>query len=153
MAHVRKQIRDTFAGLLDGGTNWNYVYEQRVELKRGNYPYLLVYVDSETSDPETLNSPFQLYRDMNLVVRGFVKSQDEEYLEDKMDLIASEIETAITKQALNAALITATYRPVVSVYLSGTDTEFEYNTDDIEHAVISMGFVIRYQTVEGSPDA
>lgn len=151
MAHVRQQIRDAVTGLLDAGTGWNYVYEQRDKQNRNTYPFLIVYVDSESSDVETLNSPFQLYRDMNLVVQGFIRSQDLEYIENKLDDIAVEVETLLTTATINGSVTLS--RRVVSVYLAGTDMELNYDGDDIEDAVISMGFVVRYQTEEGSPDA
>ena len=147
MSHIRQQIREGVAGLLDGNSKWNYVYEQRTADSKANYPYLIVYVDSESSDPETMNTPFNLYRDMNLVIRGYYRTQDNEAIEDKLDDIAVAVETAVTKATLNAALA----RPVVSVYLAGTDFELEQDTD-IDHAIISLGFVIRYQTEEGNPD-
>lgn len=149
MSHQRTQIRKAVATLLDAGTNWNYVYEQRAAVNRDNYPYLMVYVDSESSDVETLSSPFQLYRDLNIVVQGYVRSQDSDYLEDKLDLIASEVETLLTTATLNMALT----RRVVAVHLAGTDVEVNYNGDDVDDAVISLGFVIQYQTTEGLPDA
>ena len=151
MAHIRQQIRDAVTGLLDAGTGWNYVYEQRDKQNRNTYPFLIVYVDSESSDVETLNSPFQLYRDMNLVVQGFIRSQDLEYIENKLDDIAVEVETLLTTATINGSVTLS--RRVVSVYLAGTDMELNYDGDDIEDAVISMGFVVRYQTEEGSPDA
>lgn len=136
MTHVRKTIRDDviteLTGLTTTGTN---VFDTRIfPLAQTDLPCLVVYTQNETSEYGNLTS---LEREVQLVVRGIARATAN--VEDTLDLIAEEVETAITGGS-----------SAKDLYLSSTATEFE-NDGDNQFGSIEMIFLVLYHTAANTP--
>ncbi len=144
MAHVRKQIRDAAAVLVTGltttGTN---VFVSRVyPVDAANLPCLLVYTISETVEPENMGSPRTYGRDLKLAVEGIAQANSN--LDDTLDLIGSEVETALGADLT----ITATAK---SITLEGVEIGLS-EVGEKPAGSIRMTFGVYYRTAENAPD-
>ena len=96
MAHLRQQIRERVATTVTGLTTTGArVYQSRVyPMADANLPGLLVYSTSESSEPDVMTSGNRtLFRELEIVIEGYAKATSN--LDDTLDLISDEIETAI----------------------------------------------------------
>lgn len=145
MAHARQQIREAAAGIVTGlTTTGSNVYQSRAyALGTSELPCLLVYTNTEeVVGPQTIGSPRRIERDLELVIQGI--HRNETGLDDRLDTIASEVETAIAADptlGLN----------VVDTLLARTDIEYDVETDKPIGSVI-LRFIVRYITAETAPD-
>ena len=149
--HARQQIREAVATLLKvSPVTWGPVFETRVPSSRAILPYLLVFSDGESVDSISVNSPGICLRDLNIVVAGRLKlpgNNDTETVEDRMDALASEVET---KLAFSALLATLTQ--LKSFRLASTEMVVVIDDQDSpQYAEVTLAFVARYATAEAAP--
>lgn len=96
MAHVRQQIREqvvtTVTGLTTTGSN---VYDTRVyPLDDGSLPALSVYATDEVIDEDHTEIGSEQQRELQVVIEG--RCKDTTQIEDTLDLIAKEVEVAVS---------------------------------------------------------
>lgn len=142
--HVRQQIREqvgtTLTGLTTTGSN---VFQSRVyPLAASNLPGLLIYTLVETSDLDAMGSSQDLMRNLSLAIEGYAKASAN--LDDTLDTIAKEVETALAADTKLNGL-------AKNCYLSGT--EIQLNGDgDQPIGVVAMTFSVTYRTANNTPD-
>lgn len=151
MTHARQQIRAAAATLLAATpTTWGTVCQTRIPPSRPKKDFLMVFSDGESSEKTTADTPANYGRRCNLAVIGHLQlpgNTNRETIEDKMDAMAAEIETKLTFVTLEAAL-----SQVLGVELLSTEMTVIVNeSDEPDHAELSMSFVVDYFTVEGAP--
>ncbi len=136
MTHVRKTIRDDVVTELTGLTTTSTrVFNTRVfPLSQSDMPCLVIYTTQEASEYATLTS---LQREVQLVVRGVARATAN--VEDTLDLIAEEVETAITGGS-----------SAKDIMLASTAMEFDGDGDN-QFGSIEMVFNILYHTAANQP--
>lgn len=150
MAHVRKQIRDAVGAILSAApTTWQRVFKTRLAPARDVTPYLMVYIDSETVDVETIHSAGPYERLMTLTVIGRSRVTDGEALEDTLDAMASEIETTLTATALRTELSNGSVWLVLQS--SSSDLEVEDDNERV-YAQVALEWEVRLYTAESLPE-
>ena len=142
MSHVRQQIRDSFflalTGLTTTGAN---AYKSRVfPLAEENLPGLIVYTSNEDQDEEEGKQARYQFRQLRVVVEGYDKLTAG--LDDQLDDIAAEIETA---------LFAATLTGVRTLDLESSDTEIQEGAEQPVGKII-LSFLVQYLTREGAPE-
>lgn len=106
MSHARTQIRNAAAAALTGlATTGTRVFKSRAHpVANADLPCLLVYCDDEQSiERVTIGNPSRLRRELNLIVRGMVKTSTA--LDDELDKIAKEVEVAIAANLTLGGLV------------------------------------------------
>ncbi len=146
--HLRQQIREAAAGLLDvSPKNWQRVFIQREALARNVMPYLLVYTTDEAALPITIHAPFLIQRSLSLVVQGNVRISNAEEIEKVFDHVALEIE-----QKLTLALLRAVVAKLTGLVLVNTETAIVVNeNDERTHGEVTTIWQAQYHTLEGNP--
>lgn len=149
--HARQQILAAVAGLLEAAVlpSWKGVYVSSVAPGINSLPCALVSQVSETVGPVP-DSGFldgsRQWRTLTLSVlyveRARAKPED---TTAALNTAAAEIETAVTLDALQAALAA-----VKSGGLTGTEIDEE--PDESGFVGISVSFSFEYMTVEGAPE-
>lgn len=146
MSHVRKQIRDAVVTRLSSlTTTQNRVYGLRVfpfDDGFNNLPGICVYTgDEELESVEISGAGNTQQRKCEIIVEGFDKVSS---VEDNLDTIAAEVETAIFTDPYFSDL-------AKQCELASVVTEI---TDEGEKpiGVITMTFEVIYMTVEGAPE-
>ena len=93
--HVRQQIEDRFVvNCTDLATTSGRVFKSRGDdITQTDEPGLCVYAHSETSSRATMQTTDSLERTLDVIVEGYVQQTVE--MDDTMDTIAAEVETAI----------------------------------------------------------
>ena len=145
MAHVRQQIRERAATTLGAlPTTGSRVYQSRIyPLGSNNLPGLLIYTKSEDSQPETMGTTRTLLRNLSLVVEGYVKQVSN--FDDKVDLICSEVETAMSGDITLNNLAKNSYLE---------STEINYNDEgDQPLGTCVLTYMVEYMTAEDDPDS
>ncbi len=145
MAHVRQQIRERAATTLGSlTTTGSRVYQSRIyPLGSNNLPGLLIYTKSEDSQPETMGTTRTLLRNLSLVVEGYVKQVSN--FDDKVDLICSEVETAMSGDITLNNLAKNSYLE---------STEINYNDEgDQPLGTCVLTYMVEYMTAEDDPDS
>ena len=142
MTHARQTIRDAITTVCSGlTTTGTKVYSSRVfPMADANLPGLIVYTSNEEIDEEEGKLAKYQHRNFSLVVEGYAKVTSG--LDDKLDDIASEVETAI---------FGATISNIFALDLVSTEIEL---SDGLETEVgkIILTFQVQYLTSEGSPN-
>lgn len=94
-AHVRQQIQERFVtNCTDLTTTAGRVFKSRVyDITQTEVPGLCIYANSETSSRATMQTTDSLERTLDVLVEGYVQQTLE--MDDTMDTIAAEVETAI----------------------------------------------------------
>lgn len=151
MTHARQQVREAAATLLKvSPTTWGQVFETRIPSTRAVLPYLLIFSDGETSEAISPNSAGIYLRDLTLLVAGRLRlpgNNDTETVEDRMDALADEVETKLSFAALLAAV-----PQIKGLRLTGTEMIVVTNEQDApQYAEVTLSFVARYATAEGTP--
>lgn len=95
--HLRRRIRDEIAAVLDGlaTTGTNVFPSRRYPFQAEDLPGIAIYTAEEASGLETMGTPAHLVRDLDLIVEAVTQVEDATALDDTLDLMATEIETAI----------------------------------------------------------
>ena len=145
MSHVRQQIREAFgtacSGLSTTGTN---VFQTRVyPLETGALPGLCIYTTSESiSDVvgEIGGAARLVSRALSVRVEGYARAASN--LDDTLDTISAEVETAVANSSTIDGLIT-------DMELSSTDVSF--TEGDREIGVITLDFAVVYTTTFNDP--
>lgn len=143
--HLRRQIREAAAAALTGlATSGNNVFQSRThELQDAQLPGLRIYTNDEAIQLAELGLSriYSLERDLDLVVEACAKESAD--LDDKLDLMIKEIETAI---AANQGIGGAKW-----VQLKSINVEMEGEAEK-QVGVARMTFQVRYNAALGAPD-
>lgn len=142
--HVRKQIRDRVVVELTGlASTGARVYPQRKRpAEASKLPCLLVYINREVSDRDTLSAPRGMLRKAELVVEGLARAAAD--VEAALETVAKEIEAAIGTSTLNGL--------AKDLVLAATDFGAS-GEGDREHGFVRLTFNVLYRTREGAPTA
>lgn len=149
MSHARQTIREAIATLLrNTPTNWGSVLETRLQSTRQEWPYVMVFADSETSNAMTVHAPTVYSRSLTIFVVGMLRlpgTGDVQTVEDLMDDLAVEVETKLTSTTLRAIV-----SKVEAVELVATKMDVILEVDGIDHAEVHMTWRVQYATAEGA---
>jgi len=143
MSHVRKQIRDRavveLTGLTTTGLN---IFASRVrKFQDSELPGLRIHTRNEVSERADMDN--NLHRKTELIIEAVAKQVDS--IDDLLDTMAVEIETAIGQSNLNGLAIEA-------IELISTNTEI---LDDANQpvGVATLVFTVQYFTIDNLPEA
>lgn len=144
MTHARKQIRDAIVSALTGlVTTGANVFPSRITpVSENKLPALLIYTSEEASEPLSMGDPRKFGRTVVVEVQGIVQAGED--CDDKLDLVASEVEVAMYADPEFGGLVEDTR-------LVSTDMDFT-DKAKIHLGRITLKYEIDYNTVEGSPD-
>lgn len=150
MPHARQQMREAAGTVLSASVAglWNHVFESRIKPSRRIEPFLMVFVDSETTEPSTIHPNPVIARDMVVGIRAYLVITDDEKIEDDMDAVASEIEQIFTFSALNTQLGSE----LKDLSLVSSDMSIETDDNERTAAVLALDWHARVFTVEGQPE-
>lgn len=145
MTHVRQQIREAAADVLDGlaTTGANVLIGRTRPLTTDHPPTLLIFTPQETARALTLARPSTMQRSVTLSVQGQVAHAEAEDCENLLDTIAAEVETAIAGDPTFGKLVKNTV-------LTSTVSRVEAKGDSHEGA-IQLNFEVTYSTKENTP--
>lgn len=143
--HVRTQLRHAAVTLLTGlPTTEGRVYRGRQRnLGADDAPALLIYTSDEDTTLAHQGSPAVQDRPVELMIEGRANGTDSAALEDLLDVIAAEVESAIFDNwsfnglASNAVLVK-------------TRTRIEAK-GDVLNGGVRLEFRVTYSTAEGRP--
>lgn len=144
MAHARKQIRDAAVTLLTGlaTTGANVFPSRTLAVPPDKRPALLVYTTEEDSEPLTMGADPTLERLAVLMVVGQADAAED--IEDLLDQIASEVETAFGADPKLGGLVKDLSLSETSKGLTGEGEQ--------EQGMIRMTFDVEYHTARSDPD-
>ena len=146
MSHVRQQIREAFGTACTGlSTTGSNVFQTRVfPIESGSLPGLCIYTTSETVSDQVqdLGGASRLVtRSLSVRVEGYARATSN--LDDTLDTISAEVETAVADSTSIDALLT-------DLELSSTDVSF--TEGDREIGVITLDFGVIYTTAFNDPE-
>ena len=149
MAHVRKQLRDAVALAVTGLTSTgSRVYESRslpLSAAATELPALCVYARQDVPDyaDAAMGARGTVLRVLELHVQGYYKAADGPGVEEGLDAIAEQVETAVfVDPTFGGKCIWTRLGPqVLDVDAEGDQTL----------GVIDMVFELLYRTAEGAP--
>ena len=142
--HLRRQIRERIAadvtGLVTTGSN---VFQSRIyPLEDAALPCLLVYSTSEESEILNQGTPRLQARTLNITIQGVAAESSD--IDDKLDLIAKEIETALSADRDINSLAQDSFL---------TSTEIEINADGAKTVgTLRLNYQIDYRVYDNAPD-
>jgi len=147
VTHVRKTIRDAAATAVTGlATTSTRVYKSRnLPLQAAEFPSLCVYARADEASYESsafVGGVPRPTRRVELHVEGYQKDADGAAIEDTLDAIAEEVETAIFG-AFAAA-------PYWACHYGGATTETNAESEETL-ATIDLVFFISYRAADGAP--
>ena len=144
MAHVRKQLRDNVAAAVTGlATTGARVYRSRAyPLDSANLPGLLVYAAGETSEIDSLASPRGLARVCEVVVEGVAQATAN--LDNTLDAIAAEVETALAADTTRGGLAKDTFLAATEIQIS--------DEGDKPVGAVRLTYRVQYRTRETAPE-
>jgi len=139
--HVRKQLREAVALAVTGlTTTAANVFQSRVyAVREAELPCLLIYTDSESSEDATIYAATE-ERSIRVRVEGLAQATAS--LDDTLDLIAKEVETA-----LSAAIVIAS----TTTLLTYTGCEIELR-DDLAQPTGSIALAFEAILFTAGPD-
>jgi len=145
VTHLRKTIRDAVTSRVTGLTTTSTrVYKSRnLPLTTAELPALCVYARGDRPDydvPSAMGPP-KIARTIELHVQGYVKDSDASTIEDTLDGIAEEVETA---------MYTSAFTGVMALQLGDQTIEVE-DAGDESLGTIDMVFNVTYRAAEGAP--
>jgi len=142
--HLRTQIKDAAIAALGGlTTTGTSVFKGKVHrLEADDLPALLVYMGAEESEADTAVRPRGMDRVFELIVEGHAQAIAAADLEDTLDTIAAEVETALGNNTL-AGLAR-------DLFLISTEADTTGDGDK-PAGMITMTWRARYRTREGAP--
>ena len=142
--HLRQQIREQIAlnvtGLVTTGAN---VFQSRVyPIEDSKLPCLLVYSNSEESEILNQGSPRLLLRTLSITIQGV--ASEASGIDDKLDLIAKEIETAMAADVDINGLAQDSFM---------TSSEIDFTSDGAKTiGTLRINFQIEFRTLDNAPD-
>lgn len=143
--HLRRQIRERIASnvtsLTTTGTN---VFQSRVyPLEDSALPCLLVYATSEDSDILNQGTPRLLLRTLSITIQGVAAESSD--IDDKLDLIAKEVETALAGDREINSLAQDSFL---------TSSEIEINADGAKTVgILRLNYSVEYRAYDNAPDS
>jgi hypothetical protein len=141
--HLHKQIRAALVTKLTGLTTTGArVYANRLQpMQDANLPGLRIFAAEERSEPVTLADPHVQSRELVVVIEGCSKKVSG--LDDELDLISKEVETAL------AAGITVGTANLAAYY-----TGMNYDDEQLDKpvGVKRMTFSIPFRAMSNAPD-
>lgn len=142
--HLRRQIREAIGTAVTGLTTTSTrVFQSRVyPVQTTELPGLLIYTRRETSKPETIHPSRQIERFVFVDVEGVAKATSD--LDDTLDLIAKEVETALAWPV--SGLVS------LAKDISLRATEFDFEMGEKPTGRIRMTYQVEYWNVESAPD-
>ena len=146
MAHVRQTIREAVVDILTGlDTTGQNVFATRIApVAEAQLPALCIYTLSETSEVHSMGTGRALYRELSLIVEGVAKVN--ETLDDTLDDIAAEVETAIGADGtLDVEGVYDTTLAATQIAIRGAGEA----SKDTGSAM--MTFLVRYRTLLADP--
>ena len=148
--HSRRTIREAVASILSTTpVAWKSVIESRIASSRVIWPYLMVFAESDSSDPQTVSDPCVYGRELSISIIGMLRlpgTGDKESVEDKMDEVSAEIETKLTQSALRDSV-----PQIQSLSLVSTVMEVIEDGEGNYHAEVTLSWRVGYSTLEGYP--
>ena len=144
MAHLRQSIRERIATDVTGlSTTGSNVFQSRVyPVEDGSLPCLLVYTTSEESEVDTMESPRQMKRLLNVIVQGVVGATTPD---DTLDTISKEVEVAIAGDVTINSL-------AKNSFLSST--EIEYSAEGAKPiGIVRLNYVVEYRNLDNAPES
>ena len=143
--HLRRQIRERVATDLTGlSTTGSNVFQTRIfNLEQSKLPCLLIYTEEESVEISTIGSPRNVSRDLSLVVEGYAAAK--ENLDDTLDQISKEVETAMANDIGINSLATDSFLTGVSISYSGDGSK--------PVGTIRMNYLVQYRNRENAPDS
>ena len=143
MSHVRQQIREAAAAAVTGlVTAGSRVYQSRLHpLDATKLPCLLVNTDDESIDGLMIGSPDILDRKLTLSIRAVAKASAN--LDDTLDTMAAEIETALGVSTLGGL--------VKTLMLDGINIDMEQSDKPV--GIATLKYIANYMTVANAPAA
>tara|TARA_B100000780_G_scaffold7817_1_gene5747 strand:- start:12581 stop:13018 length:438 start_codon:yes stop_codon:yes gene_type:complete len=140
MAHARQQIREQLATTLTGlTTTAARVFDTRL-YSHDQLPCLTVFADKDTVDDEKSNSAKKWH---DLVLKIEARAKAKESVEDVIDTICAEIETAIYAD-------TTLNNKVLDIIVEDTQIEYSVEQDQpIALATLTLNAV--YRVAPGAP--
>jgi hypothetical protein len=157
MPHARQTIREAVASILaTTPTAWAKVYETRIATQRQVWPFLMVFVTDEAATPLLIHPANIIDRTATVQVVGMLKMPGTgdgtgmtETVEDRMDVMAAEVETKLTTTALQAVVAGAKSLALVTTSMDVITSETD---GSISHAELTMTWQVSYDTAEGAPE-
>ena len=148
MAHARQTIREAVGTILAlTPVTWNSVVESRIASNRQIWPYLMTFVESESSEASTVNTPTVYQRILLLTIIGMLKlpgTGETTTIEDKMEALALEVETKLTQATLRAIV------PLVHrLEMMSATMDVVIDPDGSDHGEIVLRYQVGYATLEG----
>ena len=142
MSHVRQQLRESVAaavtGLTDTGTN---VFQSRLyPLQSTDLPCLIVTTEGDSIEYLTANFPAQIERETIVRVKAIARETAD--LDDKLDDICSQVETAMS----NATLIAK------DINFIGTEID-ESSLGEQPVGTAILTYAMKLHTEENAPEA
>lgn len=152
MSHARQQIRDAIVTLLNASpSNFRRAYNTRIQPAQQVWPYLLVWCGSESVVSGTIHPTDIQDRTATITIEGRlqVPQREVELIETRMDDLAAEIETTLTNTAMLAEVTN-----LKDIGLNDSTFEVVLSEEDgtVSYAQLTMNFIVRYFTMEGSPE-
>lgn len=147
MSHVRQQVRDALATTLTGLTTTGAnVFGSRVwPVSVDDLPALLVHTDEESVEVLSIHSPAILQRTLTVRIEALARATAS--LDDTLDTICSEVETAINATESAATAGGALDAPI---RLAAVSVEFEPAEQPVGRLV--MSWTGTYSTAANAPD-
>lgn len=146
MAHARQQILAAIKAKLDAVASplWRSTHVSPHLPPKASLPCLLLYHTGGGSSDAGLIGVRREERDMQVVVKAVMSyPANPADIPVKLDLIASQIETALTLAALQSTVEDMEY----------LGDEPDYEPDEVTGTVsIDLNWHMRYATLEGRPD-
>lgn len=143
MPHARQLIREAAAAQLTGlATTAGRVYAARVHpLGPAGIPAILVFTNQEQVISESEFAPREQRRTLELVIEGYARLSAD--VDDQLDQIASEIETAIAADTTLGDTARDCELTSINTDLFGEGDQFM--------GLLTMTYSVLYFTTEGAP--
>lgn len=142
MSHARQQIRDAAVSALTGlaSTGARVFPSRKRPLGEASLPCLLVFTDDESIAAASMGAPATLDRKLQLRVEGLAKDTTD--LDDALDTLAAEVETALGNTTLGGK--------VLSLNLSSIAVDFDDGTDKPVGKIV-LTYEANYFTLANAP--
>jgi len=142
MAHARQQIREAVLAAVTGlaTTGANVFVNKITPQEAESLPNLLVYTNGEQSEADAMGASRGLMRSLDVVIDATAEGDG---IDDVLDTIASEVETAIDTDAALAAL-------VKNITLASTAVSRD-GKGQTPMMGLRMTFTATYRTRKGAP--
>jgi hypothetical protein len=150
MSHIRQQVREAIAAVLAASSvSWRSVIESRVASTRQIWPYVMVFSTGDSLEVISVNDPTIYSRTINIAIVGMLRiaNTDTITIEDKMDVMALEVETKLTNAAIRAVL-----PGIESLAITSTSLDLIVTDDDaIDHAEVTITCEVICANAENAP--